>query len=239
MEPKKQKRCKCLRKINQDHCKMIHIVLNTKTTGFRCRYTNHGCVQSFDCAEIFAHEVDCAHRIVPCPWNGLENPSKCKSKVKFQHVLQHLTVKHNAKLPKITLGDPFVFPGHKNWSFVEPSKIEFDGKVFIDNIRIVNGKLCHWVICIGTPKDAEKYYFGIQYQGSKSHSGFIGFVASVDTAWDEILKNYQCYVMDYEVFKVQHLNEDRNFHYSVQMKKVGVDQPPGYEVSVALEQMNV
>ena len=45
--------------------------------------------------------------------------------------------------------------------------------------------------------------------------------------------------MELEVFKAQLLNEDRNFRYHVQLKKVGEDQPPGYEVSAALEQMNV
>ena len=80
----------------------------------------------------------------------------------------------------MTLGDPFVFSGSgKDWNFVEASKIEFDGKIFIDNIRVVNNRLCHWVTCIDTPQEAEKYYFGIQYKGLKSHTGFIGYVASV------------------------------------------------------------
>ena len=102
-----------------------------------------------------------------------------------------------------------------------PIRFEMDGKVFFSIGQVEGETFYHWVYMIGSQFEAMNYSYTLEYFGtSKSTCTYTGQVVPIDEPSQSIIKIGNCFGMSCKVFKLQFIDENFRFNYSVKIRNL-------------------
>ena len=81
----------------------------------------------------------------------------------------------------------------------------------------------HWIHFLGSPTEAEKYAYTLEYKdvtNSVRNMTYTGKVVSVDESRKTIQENYNCFSVAYGFFKAHFIDTDRKFKYSLKIRNL-------------------
>ena len=215
-------KCPCGRFISSDHSRVMEKLLDLETTRFKCKNTNGGCGKFLAKDAMISHEVDCIYRLVNCP------QPKCETKVPFRELIQHMKTKHYTRKLAWWLEDVIhgPIPEHllKDGEFCyQPCMIEYEKNLFFITSQAKNGVFYQWIHFLGSPTEAEKYAYTLEYKdvtNSVRNMTYTGKVVSVDESRKTIQENYNCFSVAYGFFKAHFIDTDRKFKYSLKIRNL-------------------
>ena len=159
-------KCPCGRFISSEHCPMVEELLKLKTLRFKCKNTKNGCRKFLEKEAMISHEMECIYRWVNCPY------SNCQLNVPFRELIQHTkTDKHITCSRSIgikeslSLSQPLSKTHFETGKFsCYPVKITCDSNIFLSTCHENKGTLYHWIHFLGSPLEAKKYAYTLDYK---------------------------------------------------------------------------
>ena len=184
---------------------------------FKCKNDSKGCQEYLGEEAMIFHESECIYRVVECP--NLD----CSAKVQFYKLLAIMEKKKEFSVAKIgiqqcQLTDQEFLTGKFK---MIPIRFEMDGKVFFSIGQVEGETFYHWVYMIGSQFEAKNYSYTLEYFGtSKSTCTYTGQVVPIDEPSQSIIKIGNCFGMSCKVFKLQFIDENFRFNYSVKIRNL-------------------
>jgi len=192
-------------------------LLTSETMRFKCKNDGKGCQEYLGEEAMIFHESECIYRLVECP--NLD----CSAKVQFHKLLAIMEMKNEFLVAKIGIqqcqltDQEFLTRKFK----MIPIRFEMDGKVFFSIGQVEGETFYHWVSMIGSQFEAKNYSYTLEYFGtSKSTCTYTGQVVPIDETSQSIIKTAKCFGMNYKVFKLQFIDENFRFNYSVKIRNL-------------------
>ena len=109
-------------------------------------------------------------------------------------------------------------------SYYSPKKITAENKIFFSVIQIKDGLLYHWVHFCGSPIEAKKYSYTLEYYNDtktpKVTCTFTDQVVSIDETADSIIENGNCFTIFRKAFENKFLLKDDKFKFSVKIRNL-------------------
>ena len=192
-------------------------LLTSETVRFKCKNDGKGCQEYIGEDVMIFHESECIYRVVECP--NLD----CSAKVQFYKLLAIMEKKKEFSVAKIgiqqcQLTDQEFLTGKFK---MIPIRFEMDGKVFFSIGQVEGETFYHWVYMIGSQFEAKNYSYTLEYFGtSRSTCTYTGQVVPIDESSHSIIKIGNCFGMNYKVFKLQFIDENFRFNYSVKIRNL-------------------
>ena len=107
---------------------------------------------------------------------------------------------------------------------IQPLKFDYDGQVFLSVGQATKGTLYHWIHFLGSKNESKNYSYTLEYySNNKKYSNVVytGQVVSIDEPSQSLIgTSDKCFGINYKVFKLQFLDDNYTFKYSVKMSKV-------------------
>ena len=214
----KEKHCSCRYSIGGDFCKLIEAALNVDTMRFKCENLSRGCNQTLDKEGMIIHQTECIYRLVKCPW------IPCKSSVLVHKLLDHMekcvdvaSITGNFG-HKIELTAEFdLFNNMDAW---KPRKLEIDQYVFLEVRSAIKDAFCHWIYFVGSPNEARKFDFTIDYSNSNRTFIHSDYVFSINETSESV--SSKCFPMRSLHFKEKFTDPDDKgkFAYTIKIRNL-------------------
>ena len=219
--------CSCGQTISVVRCLIIEELLKLSSMRFKCSNEVRGCQEVEEKDEMIAHEQECVHRQVKCP------KISCIEIVKFNDLIRHMKETEQCfEYPRplftnqllcnnICINEQKVFRGIFT---IQPLKFDYDGEVFLSVGQATKGTLYHWIHFLGSKNESKNYSYTLEYySNNKKYSNVVytGQVVSIDEPSQSLIgTSDKCFGINYKVFKLQFLDDNYTFKYSVKMSKV-------------------
>ena len=111
-----------------------------------------------------------------------------------------------------------------------PVKITCDSNIFLSTCQENKGTLYHWIHFLGSPLEAKKYAYTLEYKDvteTERNMNYTGKVVSVDETRKTIQANYNCFSVAYGFFKAHFIDPDRKFKYSLKIRNLKEEAKDG------------
>lgn len=222
-EVSRKDNCTCGKLISENHCamteKLVKLIIK-----IRCGNTSRGCQEVLTEEAMICHEKDCIYRLVQCP--GL-----IWTKVPFHELLQHMKkweqIYKEFSMPKemkIVHQFEMTETQFKDGGFIFiPIHIIYEDKSFFaigthDN----RDSLYYWVQLLGSKLEAKNYQYDLCFDGVNSNSKMVysGDVFSIDEKFVTIVNAKNSFVTNFEAFKTQFMDENRNFKVTISIRNM-------------------
>ena len=90
-------KCPCGRFISSEHSPIMEMLLELKTTRFKCKNSKGGCREFLEKDAMISHEQECIYRLVNCPDVICECNIPTHELIQHMETTYHLTGSHSIK----------------------------------------------------------------------------------------------------------------------------------------------
>ena len=211
-------RCSCGFSFGTNYCQLIKAALSVDTMRFKCENLSRGCKETSDKEGMIVHQTECIYRLVKCPW------IPCKSFNMVHKLNDHMENCFDIKPIKGFFGRKIEltaeFDLFDNMDAWKPRKLEIDQYVFMEVRSAVKEAFCHWIYFVGSPNEARKFDFTIDYSNSNRTFVRSDYVFSINESSESI--SSKCFAVRSSHFKENFTDPDNKgkFAYTIKIRNL-------------------